>query len=559
MSAITFFLAVHGTEVTRRAVQYTGTEEEYPVDKCGYWYQSDGWKEYKARRDNCVWSNKTLAKDFFGDDDWDGFHTGVSWDGRDVRLTWTTPIEHDLYVQECWFEDPDPARKGEMWTLRRVGPFTTRGKENGVSTWLQLKWHETFTQRYFTGRAFARYEGTMDEPQHTGFPLGSPPIHVHHEHLSYTEGLPDFVPLLQSMNVNRIGACHGEQHGFGEEGALLNVYKSLPLGTGKPMGKHTYDNKLADTRDEGASPLSWFQEIGLRTTPVEQKKIYHLTRFNQGSLFNNIQLVVPENAVSMFWLTFSMPATGHMITTWMHTHGLNRILVFKGDAAGAFLREHYAKPMDSKMLTLSDTVENVADDLHARAKAAGIEVCEGTPQFEEVEYPEHTGQVTHTRITKICCLPWEFKKGDGAVALGLYDSKEAKIPLKQHFVFRGEYMIDEDAPENQFTKDEEKELFINNLQFCGEHAEGCIKTVTTGLKLSSVIWAQGHLLPDTPFNRVIGWICLALIGSIIIALIYVCIRKCCCKKSDYQKVGESPNHKLIDWAENANAEKRVLV
>merc|ERR1719410_1030497 len=106
------------------------------------------------------------------------------------------------------------------------------------------------------------------------------------------------------------------------------------------------------------------------------------------------------------------------------------------------------------MKKISD-VASVRADLTRAAEEAGIEGCEGEHQHK------------HTRITKVCCLPWTFKKGDVAAMVGLYDGRKASAPLRQHFLFRGEYFLDGEE-EKQMMEPEKKELLMENLQFCGE-------------------------------------------------------------------------------------------
>lgn len=500
--------------------------DEYPVDECGYWYQTDGYEQYKDKRDHCQWGEKIPAEQFFGE----SFHTGQTWDGRSVRLTWTSPLEQQIYVQECTFEDPDPMRAGEVWTLRRFGPFYSDGKfDSGKAFWQQTKWHERFTKRFMTGRSFARYDANSGEL------LGSPPLHVHHEHVSYSEGLPDFVPLLSSFKVNRLAASHGEQYGLHEDGVLLNVYKTLPLGLGKPMSYYTYDNKLADTRDEGASPMQWFQEVGFRTTPKKQREVYHMTRFNIGSIFKNFNLDVPQDSASMFWSTWRMPASGEFITNWIHTHGLEKVIIFKGDPKKFGLLEKYSKP-DIWTMKKIDSVDSVVDDLTSAAKEAGIGWCEGEAQFEEVDFPEIDHPTTETRITKMCCLPWKFKKGEVAAMVGFYDGRKPRIPAHQHQLFRGEYFLHE---EEKLDEQEKDDLLMRNLQFCGEDPDTCVKDVTLGLKLSAVLFYGGNLPTQTWFSQTVGWVVLAAIVLGSVLLFGVCCR-CGMKRLGYCKEEAEP-------------------
>lgn len=523
---------------TLKAVAKT-SNEEYPNDQCGYWYQTAGYEAYKEKRDACVWGDKIMAKDFFGE----SFHTGQTWDGRPVRLTWTSPLEQDIYVQECMFEDPDPRRAGEFWKIRRFGPFFSDGKHNhGKALWQQTKWHERFTKRYMTGRVFARYDAK------TGELLGSPPLHIHHEHVGYSEGLPDFVPLLSSFKVNRLAASHGEQYGLHDDGVIMNVFKTLPHGLGKPMSYYTYDNKLADTRDEGATPIEFFQEVGFRTTAVKQREVYHMTRFNVGSLFKNFNLDVPEDKPSMFWSTWRMPASGEFITNWIHTHGLEDVIIFKGDPATFGLKDHYAKPDIWTMKTIN-SIESVKQDLTQRAKNVGISWCNGEAQFEDVNFPEYDHPGVETRITKVCCLPWSFKEGDVVAMVGFFDGRKDRDPLHQHFLFRGEYFLEN---EKTVAPKKKEALLMQNLQFCGEDPDTCVKTVTLGLKLSAVLFYGGNLPTDTMFARTVGWCVVVLVFGILVfltGLLARCvlkkcgwwpleIRKCCAPKGEYSSLDQ---------------------
>eukprot|EP00494_Astrolonche_serrata_P031101 UN31370 len=156
------------------------------------------------------------------------FMLGKDWSAKDKY--WP----HEVYAQECTFTDID--RPDEYWITRRFGPFYS----TGGGEWINIVYTDRHTQRYFTGRHFARYDSN-------GKILGYPPIHVHHEHVSSTVNIPGLASLFEDTYMNRIAFAHADDVCPQDKGGIdCLAYKSYQKGVGVLESKHVYDVVLQD-------------------------------------------------------------------------------------------------------------------------------------------------------------------------------------------------------------------------------------------------------------------------------------------------------------------------
>merc|ERR1712048_1239176 len=112
-----------------------GLENSAASDKAdpGYWYSGEGSDAYFKARSACKWSAPISAPNFWGDS---FLYTNID----TYNQFWHDAGRNKLLVREC--HTPALDREGNIWVIRRVGPFNTTGgaKENDV--WQTTKFHE---------------------------------------------------------------------------------------------------------------------------------------------------------------------------------------------------------------------------------------------------------------------------------------------------------------------------------------------------------------------------------------------------------------------------------
>jgi len=482
------------------AISYAQTAQDL-----GYWYNANGYDRYIEARNNCEWSEEISAPEFFGE----SFHYTSS----DAFTNWWYDAgRSNLRVKECHMPDLD--RPGNFWVIRKIGPFNTTGGAGDAHEWHQIKWDETISKRWFTGRFMAR----VDED---GNVFGSPPLHVHHEHVSYSESNLDWLrsrpEVLKRIDVGRLAISHGDQYAKQEDGGhRVQFFKSLPEGYGKRMGpRFWYDSKVGDLRVKGSPEIQWYNEVAYRYTLKKPKKeLLHMSRAAVASFFDTLRFRIKKDEASIHWHSFRLPTSGEFETIWAHNHGAERIIVFKGDPQKFALGKFYKQPNSWTPLVIDDTDE-VASELISTAQSAGIDFCEGKIQWETEPYPNVTNSI-HLRQFQIDCKPWKFEKGDVAVIVGLYDPRRSpETNLAQHLLFRGEYVATD-----RNAADVDPTLYTNNLQICGENPDECVVSLGLGYKIFAMVLKGGMVVPYTPFREAIGWLTLVIMILLLVLGFY---------------------------------------
>lgn len=522
--------AVHGhSQLVERdaAALTTGAPSADP----GFWYSGEGSDSYYEARNRCKWSDPISAHAFWGD-------SFLYTDTNTFTQFWHDAGRDNLLVREC--HAPDVDREGHIWVIRSVGPFnTTGGAKEGE--WHAMKFHEPVRKRWVTGR----FSGRVDADG-TLFP--SPPLHVHHEHFAYQETLPSYVraswEILGTYTVSRMFALHGDNYFKDADGGVIgNAFKSYPEGYGKRMENVYYhDNRIGDIRPPQSPVLQWWSEIAYRyTLETPKRELLHMSRFNMANFFENVHIHVPEDTGSIFWLAWEMPADGEFESNWCHTHGAEHIIIFKGDPKKFALGQKYAKndPWTPKPV---DNVDDVASELIESATAAGIGHCEGNIQWEGEEI----------RMTQINCKPWQFKEGEVAAIVALYDpTRRPYTNLRQHFIFRGDWF-----PDDPSIVDRRPDLKFENTKFCGENPAHCLSHADMGIKVFMVVVNFGWMPEYYAWKSFVGWcILLTFLTAISLACIGMCkwvLRKLSNVTEDDPSRWELPKYVAVPSADAFN-------
>lgn len=486
-----FFLAT----LKSKSVAKSSDALTIPVPNPGYWYSAEGSEAYFEARSKCKWSVPISAPEFWGES---FLYTDVS----RYNEYWFDAGRSSLSVQECHVPEID--REGNIWIIRRVGPFTTTGGAK-EGEWHQIKFHEAVRKRWITGTFAGRVneEGTL---------FSSPPLHVHHEHISYTENLPSYVraspEILGTYSANRIFVSHGDNYFVEADGGVIgNAYKSYPKGYGKRMEEvYYFDNKIGDIRPPNSPALKWWTELAYRyTLETPRRELMHMSRFNMANFFENVKFHIPDDTGSLFWFAWKMPADGEFESNWCHTHGAEHIIIFKGDPKKFALGHKYAK-RNAWTPKPVDNVHDVANELIKSATEEGIGHCKGNIQWEGEEI----------RMTQFNCKPWKFVEGEIATIVSLYDPlSRPSTNLRQHLIFRGDWF-----PNKPSIVDQRPELRLKNAHSCGENPNQCVSELTLGFKIYLVVVNFGFIPEYCSYKAGIGWLVLIGLISAIIFGIY---------------------------------------
>jgi len=301
---------------------------------------------------------------------------------------------------------------------------------------------------------------------------------------------------------------HGDQYGMRKDGGVVvNAFKSFPEGYGKRMGPlFTYDSRIGDLRVKGSPEIQWYTEFAYRyTLRKPEKELLHMTRFNLANFFENVRFHIPKDKATIHWHSFPLTTSGEFMTTWVHNHGAERIIVFKGHPQKFALGSSYARKNAWTPLVIDD-VDTVASELIDSAQNAGIDFCEGKVQWESEPHPNVKTDV-HLRQLQLDCKSWKFEKGDAATIVALYDPRKTpETNLMQHLVFRGDYV-----PSDANAADLDPKLYTHNIIFCGQNPDECVFSMSLGYKIFAVVFNLGNLPPYTLFTEAIGWAMLVII------------------------------------------------
>lgn len=484
--------------------QLVKNKGDFDTPDPGFWYSAEGSEQYFEARSKCKWSAPISPHAFWGD-------SFLYTNKGSFNQFWYDAGRDKLMVRQC--HTPDLYREGNIWVIRRVGPFnTTGGAKEGE--WHKMKFHEAIDKRWVTARLFGRVDAN-------GTLFASPPLHVHHEHFAYGETLPSYVrassEVLGTYRVSRIVALHGDNYFMDADGGVIgNAYKSYPQGYGKRMEEVYYhDNHIGDIRPPHSPVLQWWTELAYRyTLETPERELLHMSRFNLANFFENVHIHVPKDTGSIFWFAWKMPADGEFETNWCHTHGAEHIIIFKGDPSKFALGQKYAKK-DAWTPKPVGNVDNVANELIQSATDAGIGYCKGKIQWEGEEI----------RMTQFNCNPWKFKEGDIVAMIILYDPvRRPYTNLRQHFIFRGDWF-----PDDPDIVDQRPDLRFENTKFCGEDPEHCVSQASLGYKVYMVVVNFGWMPEYYASKAFFGWFLLLVILAFMSCACYILLKRLCAK------------------------------
>lgn len=228
----------------------------------------------------------------------------------------------------CEIPQPD----GGGIHVQRLGPFTSTGNYD----WWQVGWHDVW---HMSKVLASRPEGVFftvsfsgavkTEGNMMGTPLGFPPIHVHHIHISPTPALKSKFQLNGVFYPNFAVEQHGDYQCIQADGGNDCLFEETVPGFAKTIDVPLdLEGELNDVRAPGSTPMEWWYQVVLRWHPrsTQLKPLSQL--FWQGPGVDNPadQLAtlrvfpVRTDQPSMYWYSGRMPESGQMVRNKLHSH-----------------------------------------------------------------------------------------------------------------------------------------------------------------------------------------------------------------------------------------------
>ena len=225
-----------------------------------------------------------------------------------------------------------------QWFVQRVGPFVSRGggtwTQVGVSdvldfgrsgVWQQLQHPAT---RLLTELLLV----PVDED---GTPIGYPPLHIHHWHLT-----PKWAMKYQFMHTV-LAQAHGDSQCGKESGGAMCLLEKLPAGFGFAVsGELSMDADIVDVRPSGSPPLEFYLEVAAQLNSSDEVSLTELWLTSIGNPFRfNLSLASEETQAAqlyfipalraesqketnghMLWFSARFLAGGRYLWTYLHSH-----------------------------------------------------------------------------------------------------------------------------------------------------------------------------------------------------------------------------------------------
>jgi len=228
-------------------------------------------------------------------------------------------------VEHCEVGDED----GEsVWTFERVGPFHSRG-----ASWHSAGWRDA-----------GRFGAALAEPTAgplsvsaygfrpvaaDGTPIGLPPVHIHHMHVTSSQSLARQWLRRSSDGFGLYAVefdLHGDRQCASSSGGMNCTVRAFPAG----YGMHITDPMetffdLADVRPAGSPPLTFYAEHAYRWTRAPRRRVGKLlTMISTGTFKPHDDYLLHFDAARpseyLYWQEGRWPANVSLVHLYWHTH-----------------------------------------------------------------------------------------------------------------------------------------------------------------------------------------------------------------------------------------------
>jgi hypothetical protein len=368
----------------------------------------------------------------------------------------------DVRLMTCATNNTD----GSKWAVQKLGPFISTGGYD----WWQFSWNDVGRLSHvLKENPLGVYilESSIRAVDTKGVPLGFPPIHNHHTHVTREGQSYKYRKHYKAhthLPFEWFYEAHGDYQCRDQEGGV-GCYIDGFEGHGKMVDYLMHiEGEVNDVRAVGSPPMEWFIEISFRWIPIASEQARDVKPESVHVFFSlgNMDLeasqqnqvttfdLKTDGAPYMYWFYGKMGTSGDMLRNKLHAHShgfesaffftatpedlglqhshfkpeivpsgsfhLNRGTALKaaGFETQAQFRDYLFQKFNEAVQTYDAVCTNGAHSDPRCLRPRPALICEGWPDKEEVQ-----GQLFDRR-PPTCCNDWSFKEGDPYITVGIY-------------------------------------------------------------------------------------------------------------------------------------------
>jgi len=429
-------------------------------------------EEYSNTRSQCRWETTSPAKSYFEASYPEGksvpyyMYTPASAESRFFGSGYFD-VYGDPFIKESTLDRCEAKAQipHQHWTLERFGPF--RG--HGGFDWHGFGWKDAggFEAKLKAGEVYvtAFFFGPTDGH---GNAIGTPPVHVHHMHVTSSQTHPFWESMSKSLwgarNTEGVVSAefdiHGDrqcQEGLGGTDCL---FREFPPGFGMRFSEKvdTFAD-VNDVREMGSAALEFYVEYAFKWTAVRQRPVGRFigaagSTFLHDDFFLRYSMTSPETEY-LLWDQMVMPATVRIIHPFFHSHHKYTAAMywFSGNASDlgldvapynlhaphANLSNLHAIPFNltAANLTISKAVDHVLSHVEAyHTRCLPHMRCPTPPQLKcslNLNRWDMLGNgELQERFHNPLCGSWVVQRGEINTILSFHKPRE---PLKRNYDF----------------------------------------------------------------------------------------------------------------------------
>jgi len=314
-----------------------------------------------------------------------------------------------------------------LWRAEYIGPFTSSGGYD----WWQFGWKNALHLEDFTqSHIIAHWTGPVLAD---GSPLGMPPIHQHHVHLT---------PCSREVYCRsglRVLEHHGDWQFRDEEGGV-NSFGQFYGGASKTVTSISLSAELNDVRLEGSTTMTWYYRIALligntNATKLSLHRIHGPGQSCSSQFCDVFPFPVPSGVDTFTIYGGVMPYGGIAAGIVFHAHqsAFHGALFFSGN--GSLLRKTDIGTVPAFQTTLTSSTPFKSNDRlqdHLLMRLPNLVVC----------HAKHASQTVHERrydrapVPK--CSPWSFETGDAFTVVTFNGPTKFAVPsdiVREHAIW----------------------------------------------------------------------------------------------------------------------------
>jgi hypothetical protein len=407
-------------------------------------------------------------------------------------------MKKKLQMGECEV----PQEDGGAWHVQRLGPFVSDGNYD----WWQVGLRDVFRlskvfEKHPEGVFFSTtFSAGVTE---AGEPLGFPPIHIHHIHVSPQPGVKKKIVHDAEYITNVAMEQHGDYQCLPNDGGVNCFYEKPAKDHFKEV--HTVfdlEGELNDVRAANAGTMTWWYQIAMRWHPKSIGPKEPLSQLF--SIAGNVEpgknqldelkvFYLNTHTPQLFWYAGQMPSDGDLARLKPHGHNVmyDRSYWFRASPEElGLIGDDSPFPQDAKTandpiplkdLGMNDfeSVEKYLFDNLRKSAQKHSKTCDSFLNFHDPKCEwnkpfavchawssnaKTNDGVTHLdfeydRRAQTCCKPWKFKAGEVFTTIGFYHPlleplgpSDPRIPLTypQHLHWIASYKGPEAKTQRSF-------------------------------------------------------------------------------------------------------------